>query len=91
MKFENLCIVIKDDVPKEERSSAYIRDRYQYEEGTDEVTGNMIRRNIAGKHRVCYVRRHPNFSYELAFGSFLFCQHWNLNIYKAKINRLLRL
>ena len=29
-----------DDVPKKESSSIYNKDRYEYEEGTDEVTGN---------------------------------------------------
>ena len=29
-----------DDVPKEESSNAYGKDRYKYKEGTDEVTGN---------------------------------------------------
>ena len=28
-----------DDVPKEESSSACSKDGYEYEEGTDEVTG----------------------------------------------------
>ena len=29
-----------NDVPKEESSSAFNKDRYEYEEGTGEVTGN---------------------------------------------------
>ena len=29
-----------DDVPKEESSSEFGKDKYKYEKGTDEVTGN---------------------------------------------------
>ena len=42
-----------DDVLKEERSSPCGKERYEYEEGTDEVTENRT-----SKHRYYRVRRH---------------------------------
>ena len=32
--------VVNNDMPKEESSSTCGKDRYEYEEGTDEITGN---------------------------------------------------
>ena len=40
-----------DDVIEEQSSSACSKDRYEYEEGTDEVTGN---KEIERANRDCY-------------------------------------